>query len=232
MKKAITLKGTFILLGLTFFSIMPVFAGTWRDDFEDNKTNEWEIYNEDKQLEKWWINDGEAVGEIFSPPFSSIWLTGDIEWEFYSVSCRVMLEEDRNELSSIALNLHDRGAERSRYIFIIDYVVNTARIIKGVPGGGQREIEFVAEKGVWYDLKATVNETGELEFQINDTVFGAFDPQPLSGGQVGLMVTDARARFDNVEITGNNIPNGGPGKPFDVAPKDKLTTTWGKLKMK
>lgn len=60
--------------------------------------------------------------------------------------------------------------------------------------------------------------------------FSANDPSPLRGGKAGLVVADARARFDNVEISGNNIPNGGPGKPFDVKPQAKLATTWGKLK--
>ena len=220
------------MLGLSFCSILPVVAGTWRDDFEDNKTIEWEIYNEDKQLEKWWIDDGEAVGEIFVPDFWSLWLTGDREWEFYSVSCRAMLEVDRNEPPSIGLTLHDRGDDDSRYVFLIEYVIDTARIIKAVPGGNSVAFPFVAEKGVWYDLKATVKENGELEFQINDTLFSAIDPQPLSGGQAGFVIGDARARYDNVEIEGENIPNGGPGKPFDVAPKEKLTTTWGKLKIK
>lgn len=231
MIKAITTKVTFILLGLTFFSILPVFAGTWRDDFEDKKTTEWEIYNEDKQLEKWWINDGEAVGEIAIEGFWSLWLTGDLDWEFYSVSCRAMLEDDKEGTSSFGLTLHDRGDEDSRYVFIVVYIINTARIIKGVPRGGQVVFNFVAEKGEWYDLKAEVKEDGSLIFQINDTVFEAVDPQPLSGGQAGFVIGGARARYDNVEITGDNIPNGGPGKPFDVAPNEKLTTTWGKLKM-
>ncbi len=231
MKSGIISKITFILLGLSICAISPILAGTWRDDFEDNKTNEWEIYNVDRQVEKWWITDGEAVGQIFSPGFASIWLTGDIKWEFYSVSCRVMLEEDRNDPATIGITLHDRGDEDSRYVFTIDFVFNTARIIKDVPGGNFISNPFVAEKGVWYDLKATVSENGELEFRINNTVFSAVDPQPLKGGQAGLMVADARAKFDNVEITGDNIPNGGPGKPFDVAPRGKLTTTWGKLKL-
>lgn len=232
MKERLTFKITLILLCLSIFSSIPVFAGTWRDDFEDNKTTEWEIYNEDKQLEKWWINDGEAVGEIFIEGFWSLWLTGDIEWEFYSVSCKAMLEEDKNEESSLGLTLHDRGDEDSRYVFMIDYLVNTVRIIKGIPGGGGVVFNFVAEKGVWYDLKAIVNADGTLEFHIDDTVFEAVDPQPLSGGQAGFVIGDSRARFDNFAVTGDNIPNGGPGKPFDVAPKEKLTTTWGKLKMK
>lgn len=221
-----------IILGILVLSTVSVFAGTWRDDFEDRKISEWKIYNLDRQVEKWWINNGEAVGEIFSPGFWSLWLTGDIKWEYYSVSCQAMVEEDREEPPSIGLTLHDRGDENSRYVFIIDYVLNIARIIKDVVGGGSVAHPFVAEIGVWYDLTATVKEDGTLEFRINDTVFEAIDPQPLSGGQAGLVVGDAKARFDNVAITGDNIPNGGPGKAFDVAPRSKLATTWGKLKIR
>ena len=221
-----------IILGILVLSTVSVFAGTWRDDFEDKKISEWEIYNLDKQVEKWWINNGEAVGEIFSPGFLSFWLTGDIKWEYYSVSCQAMVEEDREEPPSIGLTLHDRGDENSRYVFIIDYVHNMARIIKDVIGGGSVAHPFVAEKGVWYDLTATVKEDGTLEFRINDTVFDATDRLPLSGGQAGLVVGDAKARFDNVAVTGDNIPDGGPGKPFDVAPRSKLATTWGKLKIR
>ena len=221
-----------LILGILIFPMMSVFGGTWYDDFEDNKISEWEIYNLDKQLEKWWIDGGEAVGQIFSPRFWSLWLTGDIDWEFYSISCRAMVEEDREEPPSIGLILHDRGDQGSRYMFIVDYVLNIARIIKDVVDGGSVAIPFVAEKGVWYDLSASVKEDGTLEFRINDTVFEAIDPQPLSGGQAGLVVSNAKARFDNVAISGDNIPNGGPGKPFDVAPQSKLTTTWGKLKIR
>ena len=38
-------------------------AGTWRDDFEDKDTREWKIFNLNRQVEKWWVNDGEAVGD-------------------------------------------------------------------------------------------------------------------------------------------------------------------------
>ena len=43
------------------------------------------------------------------------------------------------------------------------------------------------------------------------------------------MVGNAQARFDDVEITGNTIPNGGPGT-LPVEPSGKLATTWGELK--
>ena len=221
-----------IIFCLLISLALPVFSGTWRDDFEDNKTREWEIFNLDRQVEKWWINKGEAVGEIFLPGFMSLWLTGDLNWRFYSVSCRAMLELDKNDPPFIGLTLHDRGEEDSRYLFAIDYLLGAADIVKGIPGGGIVRRPFVAEKNVWYDLTATVYEDGTLEFKIDDFVLRATDPDPLRGGKAGLVVSDARARFDDVEITGDNIPNGGPGKPRDIEPQAKLTTTWANLKIK
>ncbi len=213
-------------------AVLSAFAGTWRDDFEDNNTKEWEIFNLDRQVEKWWINDGEAVGEIFLPDFMSLWLTGEMDWRFYTVSCRIMLEEEKNDPPYIGLTLQDRGHEDSRYLFFLYFVSDTVSIIKGVPGGGMVNRPFTLEKEVWYDLSASVSEDGTLTFRINDLEFTATDPAPLKGGKAGLVVGDARARFDDVEITGDNIPNGGPGKPRDVEPRAKLATTWGKLKIR
>lgn len=218
------------ILCFSICTIIPAFAGTWRDDFEDNNTKEWEIFNLDRQVEKWWINDGEAVGEIFFPGFMSLWLTGDLDWRFYSLSCRIMLEDDRNDPPYIGLTLQDRGHEDSRYLFMLYSVTDTVSIIKGVAGGGRVNQPFIIEKGVWYDITASVSEDGTLRFKINDFEFTAVDPSPLRSGQAGLVVGDARARFDDVEISGANIPNGGPGKPRDVEPQTKLATTWGKLK--
>ena len=53
-------------------------AGIWRDDFEDKNTREWKIFNEDPKVEKWWIDDGEAVGEIFLEGFMSLWIWNHI----------------------------------------------------------------------------------------------------------------------------------------------------------
>ena len=221
---------------LACFSIgawQPSHAGTWRDDFEDNDSREWEIFNIDRQVEKWWINDGEAVGEIFLPGFMSLWLTGELTWRNYSLSCRAKLVEEKNEPPSIGLTLHDRGEEDTRYLFFIDYVFNTARIVKALPDAWFPVVyPFVAEFDTWYELTATVHEDGTLEFQIDDEVFTTIDDEPLKGGQAGLIVMDAQARFDDVEITGNNIRNGGPGKARPVAPRGKLATTWGHLKNK
>ncbi len=231
MKKLTPLIASITFACLSIWAWHPSLAGTWRDDFEDNDTREWEIFNIDRKVEKWWIDDGEAVGEIFLPGFISLWLTGELSWKNYAVSCRAKLVEDKNEPPTIGLTLHDRGEEDSRYLFFIDYIFGTVRIVKAVQDDWNViSYFFDAEIDTWYELTATVYEEGILEFQIDDTVFTAIDDDILKGGQAGLVVADGRAHFDDFEVTGANISNGGPGKPRPVEPRTKLTTTWGHLK--
>lgn len=232
MKKPKIVFVSIIFLSFTFFTSQFTLAGTWRDDFEDNDIREWEIFNRVRQHEKWWINDGEAVGEIFENPFFSLWTTGELTWEYYTVSCRAKMVEDGNGPPYIGLTLHDRGEENSRYIFLIDYFNEIASIERRAVGNGEATRAYTAEIDTWYELEATVYEDGSLDFRINDFIIKAIDDDPLEGGKVGLVVGNARARFDDFQITGENIPNGGPGKPRPVAPQTKLATTWGRLKMK
>ena len=205
-------------------------SGTWRDDFEDKVTAEWTIYNLDRRVEKWWVDDGEAVGEIFHPGYMSLWLTGELNWREYSVSCRAKLVEEKNHPATVGLTLHDRGEENARYLFFVEVTLGIVRIIKATPGGSfVRAFPFVAEMDTWYQLKATIS--GEfMEFQVDDQVFVGRDLDPIEGGQAGLVVSDARARFDDVEISGPNIKNGGPGAPRSVNEGRKLPTVWAKIK--
>ena len=207
------------------------FAGTWRDDFEDRITREWKIYNLDRQVENWWVNKGEAVGRIFKRGFISLWLTGQLDWENYSVSCRAKLVKERNDPARVGLSLHDRGDEHSRYLFFIDFFSSTVLITRAEPNQWfTREFPFVSDIDMWYKLRATVSE-GQLEFQVNDQVFTAEDQFPLKPGQAGLVVGNAEARFDDVAITGASIKNGGPGRQqLPVDTQGSLTTTWGRIK--
>ena len=206
------------------------FAGTWRDDFEDRITREWKIYNLDRQVENWWVNNGEAVGRIFKRGFISLWLTGKLDWENYSVSCRAKLVKERNDSARVGLTLHDRGDEHSRYLFFINFFFGTVSITKAAPNlWSTREFPFVSDIDTWYQLRATVSE-GQLEFQVNDQVFVAEDPFLLEPGQAGLVVGNAEARFDDVAITGVSIRNGGPGRPHAVDVQEALATTWGRIK--
>jgi hypothetical protein len=205
-------------------------AGTWRDDFEDAITTEWTIYNLNRQVEKWWVDKGEAVGQIFQSGFMSLWLTGDLNWKNYSLSCRAKLVKEKNDPASLGFTLYDRGDEDMRYLFFVNFTLGTVSIVKATPDAWFiRNFPFVAELDTWYEFKAIVdNEL--LEFRINDEIFTGRDLEPFKSGQAGLVVSNAQARFDDVEITGENIKDGGPGRIRPVARRGKLTTTWGRVK--
>lgn len=143
----------------------------------------------------------------------------------------MVLVVDRVQDPKVGLTLHDRGDEGSRYLFLIDFESNIVTISKEAPGGGVVSGWYEVEEDTWYDISAEVYDDGSLAFLINDTiVIEALDSEPLDGGLAGLVVQNAQAYFDNVEISGENIDDGGPTKSFAIEPQEQLTTTWGNLK--
>ena len=225
------MKANFVLWAVLLLVVSgSVPAGTWRDDFEDRTEREWEIYNLNRQVEKWWVNDGEAIGQIFERGFMSLWMAGSLDWSNYSVSCRAKLVDEKNDDASVGLTLYDRGDEDLRYLFFVNFTIGTVSIIKATPNQWfVRNFPFVADMDTWYELRATVNED-VLEFRVDDEVFLGRDLEPFKSGQAGLVVSNARAHFDDVEVAGQDIKEGGPGKPRAVDTVNKLATTWGRMK--
>ena len=87
--------------------------------------------------------------------------------------------KDKNDPPSIGLTLHDRGEEDSRYLFFIDYVFGTVRLVKALRNNWfPVTYPFEAEIDTWYELTATIHEDGKIEFQVNDEVFEALDDDP------------------------------------------------------
>lgn len=85
----------------------------------------------------------------------------------------------------------------------------------------------------WHHLKLSVHGN-LLTFYINEKqvlkpivlkAIGNFPDYP--NGKVGFGVTNYSVLFDNITITGNDIPN---GDGLSVTPRAKIATTWGHLK--
>ena len=209
------------------------FAGTWADAFEDDNTHGWEIINNiNNKSAKWWIDAGEAVCETFAPNVPSILATGEVDWRNYSFSCKAKLDKDKGEPANFGIILHHRWEEFSFYSFRIFYRWKIVHITKYNPVGASTlgEFDFPAKLDTWYTLTASIDGRGKLKFKIDDVVFTAVDADPIKNGKTGFMVGGAQARFDDVEITGDNVPNGGPGT-LSVEPSgNKLAITWGELK--
>ena len=207
-------------------------AGTWADAFEDNNTQEWEVFNTfDEEETKWWIDRGEAVCETFEPNILSIWATGEPSWKNYSLSCKTKLVKAKGEPATFGIIVHQQWEKLSFYEFLIFYPWEIVHITKVSREGADTlgEFDFTVKLDTWYTLTASIDSRGKIKFQIDNEVFTAVDTNPIKKGKAGLVASGAQVRFDDVEITGTNIPDGGPGA-LPIEPRGKLAITWGKLK--
>ena len=231
------MKSTFlwslVIFGLALLLNTQCLGGTWRDDFDDgNYKEDWTIYNLNRTVENWRIKNGEAVGEIFQPGFMSLLLTGKDNWKAQTVECRAkFVREAKDAAAELGLSLYDGGDDANRYLFVINLTLGLVSISKESKGKwASAHFRFASEMDTWYTLKATVEEQ-QLKFQVNEETFtGDERDEPLKSGQVGLIVANARAHFDDVAISGPGIPNGGPGKVKAVQLRGKLAAKWGQLK--
>ncbi|MBM3237570.1 hypothetical protein FJZ31_14870 [Candidatus Poribacteria bacterium] len=96
-----------------------------------------------------------------------------------------------------------------------------------INGNGQtiHNENFKTEVGKWHTLRFVVNGNSYEAF-IDDEQICEFQTNLPDRGGAGLAAGNCEAHFDNVVITGDDIPD----RNLSVEPKAKLTTTWGQIK--
>ena len=98
------------------------------------------------------------------------------------------------------------------------------------------QTEKVFEDGVkwaipfetWHHVKM-VAENNRFKVYFNDELVTRFNHANLTSGKVRLSAIGVHAHFDDVVITGENIPDIGPSG-LSVSAKGKLAMTWGSIK--
>ena len=190
---------------------------------------------------KWWSDKGEAIAESLVESGFAMWLTGESTWEYYAVSCRAKLVKSKKEPATFGIVMHANNNERLDWLLDAHYYFRVIGDFNFISIGKFRpfpeepvtleEFDFEVKADRWYQLAATIHKNGEIEFHIDKKLFTVFDANPLGAGQTGVGVSNAEVRFDDVEITGQNIDNGDPGNTtLSVKPQAKLAITWGHLK--
>ena len=229
-----------------------IIAGTFRDDFEnekdflsDNKFREGGVWGEDIKFYKW---EKGTIRGIPKPAMMVFLITGDYGWKDYIVECKAKLIKDDCVVGLVLR--HSCIDCNLGYAFCLEgnfFGGNQASIVPlWIPlWTPLRSVGFTASKDVWYTLKA-VAQGERFEFYIDNKLFVEaedFKDSPCPAGKAGFLfsgfglVEEGEALFDDFVMTGPEVKDGGHWDPKahlqskSVSLFDKLATSWGDIKL-
>ena len=231
-----------ILLGTVAFGHMCI-AGTWIDDFSDRTLEDWggtfELKNDNHSAG---VNKGRfnfrGKREIANLNLgnSKIGEIHDFTLEMKFMFRRVEVPETSSW--GISYGPDDGGQLSFRFKYFLGALVipNTAFVAVYSPNdrpplGALARARFEYEEEKWYTLKIEVRGNRYL-FWIENVGLEMVDVLMPAGSIRLHFVGKCNIWLDDFTVTGADVPDGGPGFPRAVLPAEKLTTTWGKLKMR
>lgn len=213
-------------------------GGTFLETFDEGNLENWQelsVFDVELDPASWEILDGELEATMKGRvdaglPF--LLTTGDETWQDYEIKFDVKpLEEYGPALIVVASRITKNWG-----------VVCTIGVLSPEHGsnahcfGGKLPGKLFDDFGIkknsslklkeWSTLKLRVNKAN-LTFWINGRKTLESPALPRFAGGVGFGLANYKARFDNIIITGNGIPDKGE---LSVTPRAKLATTWGQLK--
>ncbi|RKU15515.1 hypothetical protein C6500_20255 [Candidatus Poribacteria bacterium] len=231
------MKSVSIIVTL-FFLPFSVSAGTFVETFDDEDLQDWQditMVNLDAAQAAWEVIDDELQG-MSQAPLVSLLTIGDKTWQDYTVEFDVKPTKKHGP-GSIAI------AARKKKTWIVTCMIGDMKFPAPESratcfSGDFHENRYVVIKWeavplltleTWSHLKLSVHDTTFTLWINGKQVLEARDQEAkfLTGG-VGFGIANYTAKFDNLVISGDSIPNKGR---LSVTPKDKLATIWGKLKV-
>ena len=227
-------------------------AGTFIETFKEGDLEEWqELVRLDRAPGVWEIVDDE-LQTVSRETFVRLLTTGDSTWENYTVEFDV---KPLNKHGLGAITIAARVQETWVVLCSIEDPVELVagkpprqREQVGCIYGDFHDVTFVRLHAEPHPL-LKLNKWTHLKLRVHDNIFtfsvnekqvmgptkmpnligvpdvGHF-PEFRTGG-VGFGIANYTARFDNITVTGDSIPNNGE---FAVTPQEKVTTTWAQLK--
>jgi len=215
---------------LTLLVTLPVWAGTFRDDFEDGNLDGWQqLWPQGAMI--WKVVDGELECSRLSQWSAGI-AVGEASWTDYTIEADVKLLQDHGpgDFDLLArATTNDNG-----YAFLVgDWVGEPSVYVQQMPDLNMKVIDPFdpLEQDVWHHVKLEA-EGNKFTFWINDEEVIDYQDGTYQAGMVGFGVANYTARFDNVIITGPEVPDVMPPtwKKQPVNPRRRLATTWAQIK--
>lgn len=237
-----------VIIGLyIFLFIFSAQAGTFLDTFDDGELVNWQelvMFGIDAPG-SWEVIDGELQAIINMGGTTCLLTTGNETWRDYDIEFDVKPLEKHGP-GHIAIAARIKGISSVVWtpgvICRVGDLVDRPASMGSCIGGNLRGNTFLQydqkpypllKLRKWTTLKLSVHGK-HLTFWINGKqVLDPITLEPLHGfpdlpmGRIGLGLANYTARFDNLKITGPNIPNQGG---LSVTPRKKLAMTWASLK--
>jgi hypothetical protein len=208
-----------------------VWAGTLRDNFDDGDMDEWDV---PEAGNVWEIKNGELV---ITPRGPTPFHIGETTWENYTVRVRTRIVKHRStgniEGANVKVRKQDprehpghayvfgfgnRGGGKIAWAFYVQGDTTARRFVSD---------PFQWELDTWYDLKVTA-EGGQFWFYVDNRLMIHYTDDTYPKGKVGIgsCCNGITAHFDDFSVTGDDVPD----LDLDVAPEEKLATTWAQVK--
>lgn len=225
-----------LLVGLgIFLFISSAWAGRFIETFSDRDLKEWhELFLPRADPGSWEIIDGE-LHAISHEGFTRLLTISDKKWRDYVIEFDVKpLEKHGSGNIAIAARVRPPRAivcaigdlplpipVPTATCFLGDFDRKEFHILSSEDNG-------LLELGKWSHLKLKVDGSIFTFYLNGQQVLETTDPADrLREGGVGLGLSSYTARFDNIVITGEGIPNKGR---LPIEPQAKLALIWGELK--
>ena len=219
---------TCCIFGLTIFVTSPTWAGTSLWDFEDGaQIGDWKAANG-----TWKIEDG-FLKETSAAEKAAHILVGDVKWDDYTIEADIRI--DSNKWAGLVFRAQN---EFEYYMMYPEPTPGVTAFFRHLQGGfDQRDrpppnktaIQGLDIKvGEWFNMRIEVTGDKFVCFLNDIEQFEGTDPEnKYKAGQVGVWAWETKASFDNFTVVGGNVPDNAI---FAVDPREKLTTTWARMK--
>ena len=238
------------IIAILFLLTFSVWAGTFVETFDDGIANWKELNVHDAVLGSWEIIDAEL--EMTNPGGGArFFTTGDETWQDYSIEVNVKPLKKRGP-GNIGILARVKGS-RAVWCLVSDLFLNDpeSKVMCISRDFDEKIAEALYIKphrllrlNKWSKLKLSVGgdhftfsidgkkitETGDPFILLHDGEELMIKTKDISShptGGAGFGLANYTARFDNITITGEGIPDKGG---LSVISRAKLATTWASLK--
>jgi hypothetical protein len=192
--------------------VVSAYAGTYVENFDDGDYDGWEIFDGGEPGSKWTVEDG-----VLTCRREIVWGTAAIFGKEDLRNCTIefdaKLVEPLAELYAIGFELRLADADSAESFdsvwCIASFAWQEAWIwpwFNGEEAGGSEHKTVDLNLGRWYRFKGVAHED-TFEFYIDGRFVASLTDPRFSMGRVDLIANGCVAQFDNVIITGDDVPD-------------------------